>query len=418
MNQVDSERIMGGLVSRGFEIVPDEEAEIIVVNTCGFIESAREESIETILLLAELKRTGSLKSLVVAGCLAERCRDELEQELTEADAIVGLADRDRIPDLCLDLIGRSRVTGAAYTRVVTGPPHTAYLKIAEGCDNRCSYCTIPAIRGPYRSISEDDILRDAEELISLGARELVLIGQDTTRYGLDLNGKTLAGLLRRLSETAGVSWLRLLYTHPRHMTGELIDTINAIPQVVPYIDMPIQHIADPVLARMGRRTTSSEIRTLIDTIRSRIGGVALRTSLIVGLPGESESDFGQLIDFIRDVRFERLGVFAYSPEVGTPAAAMDGQIPAEESAQRCDELMEVQAGIAHEFHVSLIGREFDMIVDEYCSGSETVVGRTYMDAPEIDGNITAAGSVEEGEAFCRVRITGAETYDLRGVVVK
>jgi len=418
MNQVDSERIMSGLVSRGFEIVPDEKAEIIVVNTCGFIGSAREESIETILSLAELKRSGSLKSLVVAGCLAERYRNELELELTEADAIAGLAERDRIPDLCLELIGRARTSGSAYTRVVTGPLHTAYLKIAEGCDNRCTYCTIPSIRGPYRSIPWDDIIRDAEELVTTGARELVLIGQDTTRYGSDLGGKTLAGLIRRLSEIEGVSWLRLLYTHPRHMTDELIDTVNEIPQVVPYIDMPVQHIADPILSRMGRHTTSKQIHTLIDTIRSRIGGVVLRTSLIVGFPGESVSDFDKLIDFIRDVCFERLGVFAYSPEEGTPAASMDRQVPAGEAASRCEALMEVQAGIACEFHTSLIGREFDIIIDEHNTAAGKVIGRSYMDAPEIDGNITAYGSVEEGEAFCRVRITAAETYDLRGVVVK
>lgn len=416
-NQVDSEQIMGGLVSRGFEIVPEEEADIIVVNTCGFIQSAKEESLDTIFSVAELKEHGNLKSLVVAGCLAERYRKELEQELTEADAVIGLTDRSSIPDRCLELLGHKKKTDDVYSRVVSGQPHTAFLRISEGCDNRCSYCTIPKIRGPFRSLPEADIFRDAEELVSLGIRELVIIGQDTTRYGHDIGGTTISGLLKRLSDIDGVSWLRLMYTHPRHFTNELIDTVSSFPKVLPYIDMPVQHSAENVLINMGRHTTPEHIRSLIHKIRSRIEGVVLRTSLIAGFPGETGRDFEELTDFIREFRFERLGVFAYSPEEGTPAVDMDNQVPVEIAEERCEVIMDIQAGISQQFHDSLVGREYDMIIDEKETEPGVVIGRSYMDAPDIDGNITAVGSVENGEAFCRVRITGAGMYDFEGEIV-
>ncbi|MBN1290261.1 MAG: 30S ribosomal protein S12 methylthiotransferase RimO [Candidatus Latescibacteria bacterium] len=414
MNQVDSENIMGGLVSYGFEIVSEEEADIVIVNTCGFIEDAKEESIDTILSIADLKEHGNLKSLVVAGCLAERYRTELERDLTEADAIVGLDGRDNIPSLCLKLLNRKEQARSVYSRVVTGPPHSAYLRISEGCDNHCTFCTIPKIRGRFRSVPEEKVLSDAQELVSLGARELILIGQDTTGYGSDLDGKTLPGLLRRLSEIDGVAWLRLMYTHPAHFTDELIEVINGLDKVVPYIDMPIQHISGAVLKRMGRNTSPDNIRSLIDKIRKRIENVVLRTALIVGFPGESERDFTELVEFVKNVRFERLGAFIYSPEEGTRAVKLDGRVSDDVAQERFELLMETQSDIIHRFHQSLVGREFDMIADEYDSEINTIWGRTYMDAPDIDCAVSMKNDESPDKAFCRIKITRAETYDLVG----
>jgi ribosomal protein S12 methylthiotransferase len=418
MNQVDSERIMGGLVSLGFEIVPEDEADIIVVNTCGFIDSAREESIETILTMADFKKKGRAKALVVAGCLAERYRSDLEDELPEADAIVGLSERDRIPSICLELAGRKQKGEALYTRVVSGPLHTAYLKISEGCNNLCAYCTIPMIRGPYRSLSESDILHEAEELVSVGARELVIIGQDTTNYGIDMENGNLPSLLEKVAAIEGVEWLRLMYAHPAHITDELIEAFGSIPQLLPYIDLPIQHISQNVLRRMGRITKPDDIRSLLETLRTRVEGLVIRTSLIVGYPGETEEDFQELLDFMEDIRFERLGAFVYSPEEGTRAALLEERIPEELAAERYEEVMGLQAEISTEFQESLIGAELEMIVDEIDPESGDVFGRSYHDAPEVDGAISVAGDIPEGTEFCRVIITEAGTYDLIGEVAE
>lgn len=417
MNQVDSERIMGGLVSLGFDIVPEEEADVIVVNTCGFIESAREESIETIMSVAALKETGRLRSLVVAGCLTERYREELERELTEADAIVGLADRETLPRLCLDLLKRKPDKDAGYSRVVTGPRHASYLKIAEGCDNRCSYCAIPMIRGRFRSIPEKDILTDAEELISLGARELILIAQDTTAYGGDLENASLAELLKKLDALEGIGWLRLLYANPSKFTDELIDAVAGLPTVVPYIDIPVQHIAPAVLKRMGRPSDADAIKRLIGRLRERIEGVVLRTSVMVGFPGETEADFRELLDFIESARFERLGAFVYSPEEGTRACSFEDAVPEETAAERYRRVMETQSAVAEEFHRSLIGREFDMIVDDYDAEEGVIIGRTCLDTPDIDGLTTVAGADDPERPYRRIRITNADTYDLEGVLI-
>jgi ribosomal protein S12 methylthiotransferase len=414
MNQVDSERIMGGLVSLGFELVPEEEADIIVVNTCSFIESAREESVETILELAEYKHTGSAKALVVAGCLPELYGGGLARELNEADAVVGLADRDTIPDLCLRLLGRAPAGEAVYTRVVTGPRNSAYLKIAEGCNNVCSYCTIPVIRGHFRSVPEEEALREAEELVALGARELIIIGQDTTYYGADIGDANLPRLIERLSAIKDVRWLRLMYAHPAHLTGEIIASFRDIPKLLPYMDIPVQHISGDILRRMGRFTTPDDIRSLIARLRERIPGLVLRTSLIVGFPGETEANFEELLDFVEEIRFERLGAFVYSPEEGTRAARLDGAVPEETARERYDAVMRLQAEITEEFQRSLIGREFEMIVDEVDPGTEDVFGRTYMDAPDIDGVVSVGGGVDPDAEFCTVRIVDAETYDLVG----
>lgn len=413
MNQVDSERIMGGLIARGFEIVPEHEADIVVVNTCAFIGDAREESVETILDIAGLKHTGRLKSLVVAGCLAERYRTELERNLEEADAVLGLADRGRIADVCRDLAGLPRIA-ADFVRVVSGPTHTAYLKIAEGCSHRCTFCAIPAIRGPFGSIPADDIVRDATDLVSLGARELVLIAQDTTAYGSDTGDTDLAGLLERLGEIGHLDWIRLMYTHPALFNDRLVTTIADIPAVLPYVDVPLQHIAGNVLRRMGRSTPPGDIRRLVERLRARVPGMALRTALIVGFPGETEKDFEELLAFVEETRFERLGAFVYSPEEGTPAASFEDAVPEEIAHERYATLMELQAGIAAAFNDSLVGREFDVIIDEIDTKEGSVTGRTYMDAPEVDGTVTTAGVLDEDKPFVRVRITGAETYDLHG----
>ena len=417
MNQVDSEHIMGKLVSLGFEIVPEEKADVIVVNTCGFIEEAREESIETILTVADLKKKGCLKSLIVTGCLAERYRTEIERNLPEADAVIGLSEQDRIPLLCLELIDRQPIETTIYSRVVTGPPFTAYLKIAEGCNNRCSYCSIPMIRGAYKSLPFDEIIGEAEELASLGTRELIILAQDTTRYGDDLNDCKLTDVLCRLSDIEGIEWIRLLYTHPARFSDEVIEMMRDLPKILPYIDMPIQHISNKILDRMGRATPPGRIYSLINSLRERIEDVVLRTSLMVGFPGETDEDFRLLVEFVKRIRFERLGAFIFSPEEGTQAVQFKDKVPEEVAEERFETLMETQAQIAQEFHRSLIGREMDMIVDAVNPENGTVVGRTYMDAPDVDGTLTAIGSVEKDTAFCRVRITDADTYDLVGDIL-
>ena len=418
-NQVDSERIMGGLVSLGFEIVPEEEADIIVVNTCGFISDAREESMSTILDIAELKSQGRLKKLVVAGCMAERYAAELREELHEADAIVGLAGRDSIPELCRDLLDAPLPKNTQYARVVTGPPHTGYLRIAEGCGHLCTFCAIPFIRGDFRSDPADALIRDAEELASTGVHELILVGQDTTAWGSDLGtNEILAGLLPKLAAIDGIDWIRLMYAHPAHMDDRLIEAMAGIPQVLPYIDLPLQHISGDILRRMGRRTPPERIRELVGSLREKIEGVVIRTSLIVGFPGETEHDFNELMSFVREARFERMGAFVYSPEEGTAAADFGDAVPEDVAVERYERLMTAQAEIAESFHQSLVGREFDVIVDGADPDENVIVGRTYMDAPDVDGNVTVPGGVEEDTPFLRVRITGAEEYDLAGELVQ
>ena len=417
-NQVDSERIMGGLVSLGFEIVPEEQADIAVVNTCGFIEDARAESIEAIMSVAELKETGKLKSLVVAGCLAERYRDELEGELTEADAVVGLSDRAEIPALCLKLLDRDMPKESEYSRVVTGPKSSAYLKIAEGCDNRCSYCAIPFIRGGFRSIPLDQAIADAGELSDLGAREIILVSQDTTNYGADLSDTNLPALIESLSAIEKIKWIRVLYANPARIDDALIDSLAAFPKVIPYIDMPVQHIAKNVLKNMGRFSDSDRIRNIVTKLRERIDGLVLRTTVMTGFPGETEQDFDELLNFIKETRFERLGAFTYCAEEGTRAAGFETVVADELAEERHSRIMELQSGIAEEFHASLIGKEFDMIIDEADDENGTIIGRTYMDAYDIDGVVTVPGRIKEGEAFIKVRITGGDAYDMTGEVVK
>jgi ribosomal protein S12 methylthiotransferase len=418
MNQVDSERMISGFIENGFEIVPEEEADVIVVNTCGFIESAREESIDTILSIAELKKNGNLKAVVAAGCLAERYRDDLMNDLAEVDAVIGLSDASRIPEVCSELLSYKMPEKKLYSRALIGYPHMAYLRISEGCNHSCSYCAIPMIRGKFRSVPEEKVIAEAHELAGLGIKELILIGQDTTFYGRDGGTKNLAGLLERLNDVDGIEWIRLLYSHPSHFTDDLIDAYAGLSNVIPYIDIPLQHISRNILKQMGRGDSADRLRRLLDTLRERIDGLVLRTSMIVGFPGETAEDFNELADFVRDFRFERLGAFEYSAEEGTRAVSFENTVPAELAHERYETIMEIQSGISAGFNESLIGREFDMIIDEQNPESGAAVGRTYMDAPDIDGNISVDSGVEEGEAFCRVRVTGADTYDLAGEIVR
>ena len=408
---------MSDLLARGFDLVAEEDADVIVVNTCGFIAEACAESVDTILSMAEHREKGCLKALVVAGCLAERYREDLERELDEADAVVGLADRDRIGALCLHLLGiEDRDTGVT-SRVVTGPLYTSYLRIAEGCDNRCTYCMIPLIRGPFRSVPSGRVLREAEELVRLGARELVLIAQDTTCYGKDGGSGSLAALLEGLDRIDDLMWIRLMYTHPDRFTEPLIDAIAGLPKVIPYLDIPLQHIAAPVLTRMGRKGSPDRIRALLGRLRERIDGLVIRTALIVGFPGETEGDFEELLDFVKETRFERLGAFVYSAEEGTPASRFGGVIDEETASERHSVLMTAQAGISEDFHASLVGRDFTMIVDKIDGDTGAVRGRTYMDAPEVDCVVTVPGGVNPSAAFARVRITATGAYDLEAEVI-
>lgn len=416
MNQVDSEGIMSGLVSRGFRLVPEQDARVIVVNTCGFLEDACRESIETILDLAELKSSGKLERLVVAGCLAQRYPDDLGRELPEADAVVGLDKRGAIPGLCESLLGISDPESRIVSRVVSGPAHTAYLKIAEGCDNRCTYCTIPSIRGPYRSRPLEDVLEDAGNLVELGARELILIAQDTTCYGKE-GGPRLGTLLERLGALEDLEWLRIMYTNPDHFTDTLVDALPGYPKVIPYLDIPIQHFSGRVLRRMGRKCGPDRVRGLMDALRAKIPGLVIRTSLIVGFPGETDRDFQELMDFIEDARFERLGAFKFSPEAGTPAARFADAVPSEVISDRYDRLMEMQSGIVREFHESLVGREFRMIIDEVDDQSHGAKGRTYMDTPDVDCSVSVTGDIPAREAFMKIRIVSADFYDLEAVAV-
>ncbi len=416
-NQVDSESVMSGLVARGFRLVPEEEARVIVVNTCGFLEDACRESIDTILELSDLKTSGNLEKLVVAGCMAQRYGENLKRELPEADAVVGLGERARIPELCESLLGLAGTSPAARARAVSGPANSAYLRIAEGCDNRCTYCMIPVIRGPHVSRPPGDILADAAELVSLGARELVLIAQDTTRYGKDGGGPALEVLLERLGELEDLAWIRLMYTHPDHYTEPLVDALASLPEVIPYLDMPVQHASGKVLRRMGRGGDPEKLLTLVEGLRKRIPGLVLRTSMMVGFPGETEEDFETLIRFVEDARFERLGAFMYSPEDGTPAARMPGAVPRGVVFERHRRLMELQASIVKEFHDSLAGWEGTMIVDHVDPASKTARGRTYMDAPEVDCTVTVYGEISPGEAFRKVTIVSTDFYDLEARLV-
>ncbi|MEB3102638.1 30S ribosomal protein S12 methylthiotransferase RimO [Ferviditalea candida] len=424
-NLVDSE-IMSGLIdARGYSLVEDEkEATVIIVNTCGFIDAAKEESVNTILDMADLKQTGHLKALIVSGCLTQRYKDEIMKEMPEIDGIVGTGDFDQINGIIESaLLGKRPVLVGnpvfnyekALPRKVSTPRYTAYVKIAEGCDNACTFCSIPLMRGKFRSRSIESIVGEAERLAEQGVKEISLIAQDSTNYGTDLYDRfMLAELLNRVSEVPGIEWVRLHYAYPGFFTDELIDTIAANPKICKYIDMPLQHSEDRILKRMRRPGRQTDVRALIETIRQRIPDVSIRTSMIVGFPGETNEEFANLVQFVKEIQFDRLGVFTYSQEEGTPASRLPDQIPDSVKEWRANTLMEIQREISKELSGRWIGKELDVLIERYDGRNDVFIGRTQYDAPEIDGEVFVSRCRANIGELQKVRITHSFEYDLSG----
>ncbi len=405
-NLVNSEQMLYLMSEAGFTLLPDPDgADLVIVNTCGFIDAAKSEAIDNILEMAELKKAGRLGGLIVTGCLAERYKDSILAELPEIDAVLGVGSFKDIVAAAnavmerrtLSLFGDQSAPIDELPRVVTTGPGWAWLRIAEGCDNFCAFCAIPFIRGRYRSRTMENILEEARELAAHGAKELIVIAQDITRYGTDLYGKRmLAELCRRLAEIEGVRWLRLHYLYPDQFDDELIEEIASNDKIVKYLDIPIQHINDTILKRMNRRGTGGEIRALFKKLRERIPGLVLRTSLIAGLPGEGEAEFEELCEFLREARIERAGVFPFSPEEGTPAAEME-HVDFEEARRRADLILELQAPIMDAFCEGFVGKTLDVLCEGYDEESGMYCGRSYADSPEIDGQVLFDGPGREGE---------------------
>ena len=425
-NLVDTEVMLGLLASRGYEMTDDEtEADIIVINTCCFIHDAKEESIQNILEMAEYKKEGKVKALIVTGCLAERYRQEILDEIPEVDEVLGTTAYDRILDAVdAALAGEHSVMLADIDalplpdtkRLVTTGGHFAYLKIAEGCDKHCTYCIIPKIRGNYRSVPMERLIREAEELAAQGVKELILVAQETTLYGKDLYGeKSLHRLVRELCRISRLQWIRILYCYPEEITDELIQVMKEEKKVCHYLDLPIQHASDAVLKRMGRRTTKQELIEIIGKLRREIPDICLRTTLITGFPGETEEQHEELIEFVDEMEFDRLGVFTYSPEEDTPAEKMPDQIDEEVKEERQAELMELQQEIAFDNAERMVGREVLVMIEGKVADENAYVGRTYRDAPNVDGLIFINTDEEllSGD-FARVKVTGALDYDLIG----
>ena len=432
-NLVDSETMLGLIHEEKYEITNDpSEAEIIIVNTCGFIESAKEESINTILQMAEYKKSGSCKYIIVTGCLSQRYAEELFSELPEADAIAGVEVYDEIGSIIKRVMNGERFImlerskpDVIYTsketflpRILTTPSYTAYLKIAEGCDNCCSYCAIPKIRGPYRSKPMEQVLKEAKALADNGVKELIVVAQDTTRYGEDLPGGKLllADLLKELNKIESLKWIRVMYCYPNNFTDELIETFASLDKVCKYVDLPLQHASNRLLASMNRYDTREEVETLLAKLRKRIPGIVIRTTFIVGFPGETDADFEELKEFVEQQRFENAGVFAYSQEEGTVAGAMPNQIPDEIKQERYHELMALQAQISEEIHKDTEGQTLEVLVEGIEEdGSGLHYGRSYREAPDIDGLvfIENPGDIKPG-CFIKVNILQGFTYESVG----
>lgn len=429
-NLVDAEVMLGFLDREGYVITTDEkDADIIIVNTCSFIKEAKQESIDAILDLADRKHDGKCKLLIVTGCLPQRYQEELCRELPEVDIFIGTGDYPRIADIIAEkgrVPGQLRYIGDPNfvfdedsPRLKSTPVYSAYLKIAEGCSNRCSYCVIPSLRGAFRSRPLDAVLDEARRLVAGGARELNIIAQDVTRFGTDLEpAVTLEELVRRLAGIEELKWIRLLYAYPDGITDGLIRVMKEEKKVCKYLDLPLQHISDPILARMNRRSTSGEIRALISRLREEIPDIALRTSLIVGFPGETEEDFKQLLHFVEEVRFDRLGVFCYSKEEGTPAAAMPDQISERVKRERYKKIMTAQARLSFKRNRSLVGKIEEVIVEGYSEETELLLkGRSSRQAPDIDGQVyITAGNANVGD-IVNLRITDSSDYDLIGEII-
>ena len=428
-NLVDSEVMLGLLDKKGYLIVDSEEdADIIVVNTCCFIHDAKEESIQTILEMAEYKKEGKLKALIVTGCLAQRYQQEIIDEIPEVDAVLGTTSYDHIVEAVEEaLAGNGHVVledvdalpDVKEKRLVTTGGHYAYMKIAEGCDKHCTYCIIPKLRGNYRSVPMEKLLAEAKDLADQGVKELILVAQETTVYGKDLYGeKSLHKLLRELCKISGIQWIRILYCYPEEIYDELIQTIKEENKVCHYLDLPIQHASDAVLKRMGRKTSKAQLVEIIEKLRKEIPDISLRTTLITGFPGETQEQHEELKDFVDEMEFDRLGVFTYSPEEDTPAATMTEQIPEEVKEDRQAELMELQQEIAFDLAEDMVGREVLVMIEGKVADENAYVGRTYKDAPNVDGLIFINTDEElmSGD-FARVRVTGALEYDLIGELI-
>lgn len=410
-NRVDSEKLLSELLGKyeGAEITDDpEDADLCVINTCSFIGPAKEESINTIIEMGELKKTAHLQKLIVAGCLVERYRDEIRKELPEVDEVIGVSDYVDKLDVQL-------------RRVAEADSYTAYLKIAEGCDKYCTYCIIPKLRGHYRSVPMEHLLEEAKNLAENGTKELILVAQETTLYGTDLYGrKALPELLNRLSEIDGIEWIRILYCYPEEITEELVDVIRDNPKVLHYLDIPIQHASDMILQNMHRKTRETEIREKIRLLRERIPDIALRTTLITGFPGETEEDFEILKQFVQDERFDRLGVFPYSKEEGTVAATMKPQVPERVKLRRQDEIMQLQQTIAFEKEREQIGRDLPVLVTGYDPDSNAYICRSYMDAPDIDSVVYVSAGMHHNKMsgdMIRCHVTDTDGYDLIAEII-
>lgn len=424
-NLVDSEKMLGMLEQDGYVFTDDEtKADIVVVNTCCFIGDAKEESVNTILDMAELKKSGDIEILIVTGCLAQRYRDEIRKEIEEVDAVIGTTAIDELVETLNEVYAGKRRdhyqsldrNPLTDRRVVTTGGHYAYLKIAEGCDKHCTYCIIPKVRGPYRSVPMEGLLREAEELARQGVKELILVAQETTIYGEDLYGhKALPELLRRLCRIEGILWIRLLYCYPEEIDDALIQVVREEEKICNYLDIPIQHAADPVLQRMGRRTDRRELTEIVDKLRREIPDICLRTTLITGFPGETEEDHETLLRFVEEMSFDRLGVFPYSQEEDTPAADMPEQIPEEEKEARRDELMLLQQRKAFSMAADMTGKSVTAMIEGKLIEDDVYVGRTYKDAPGVDGFVFVHTDRElmSGD-FVQIKITGSNEYDLIG----
>lgn len=432
-NLADTEMMLGTLVQRGFSITDDEaQAQAVVVNTCCFINDAKQESINTLLEMAELRKSGAVKALIAAGCLAQRYREEIQKEIPEVDVIVGTTAIVAIADALEEVLAGKPQNylkdishmpavydhSAEHKRIVTTGGHYAYLKIAEGCDKHCSYCIIPKVRGHYRSIPMEELILEAERLVSLGAKEIILVAQETTLYGMDLYGeKRLPELLKRLCAIAGVYWIRLLYCYPEEITDELIETIRTQDKVCSYLDIPIQHASDRILKRMGRRTDRQELTDIITKLREQIPEICLRTTIITGFPGETQEEHESLLEFVDEMAFDRLGVFPYSPEEDTPAALFEDQVDEAVKLERQADIMELQQEIAFEKAQAAVGSTMLVMVEGRLPDEHAYVARSYKDAPNVDGFVFIQTERElmTGD-FVRVKITGSYEYDLIGEI--
>ncbi|QDT48359.1 Ribosomal protein S12 methylthiotransferase RimO [Symmachiella dynata] len=426
-NLIDSERMLGALSLDGYSLVSEPDgADFVIVNTCGFIESARDESKGVIHEMLDLKRRGRTKGLIVAGCLPERMGGSLLEEMPEIDHVVGVFGREEITRVADRLIGGAREQREVFrpapiralddrSRLRITPSHFAYLKISEGCDRTCTFCAIPKMRGKHATKPMELVIAEAQELAADGVRELNIVAQDTTYYGLDLYGEVrLTELLKELEQVEGIDWIRLMYLYPINFTDQLIDTIAASNKIIPYLDMPLQHINDTMLKRMQRRVNKTDSVALVKKLRERIPNVVMRTTFVVGFPGETDAQFRELKDFVSDIKFERMGVFTYSLEPDTPAVKLPDHLPEEVKQQRMDELMSTQQQIAFDFSDSLVGYELDVLIDAHVEDN-TWLGRTYADAPEIDGNIYVTGTNINVGDMVPVEITARHDYDLVGI---